>query len=133
MDFKAFDTKKIDEYAKRAKEHWGKTPEFAEFEEKAANRTKEQEKNLMEEFMMVFAEFGLMKDKDPEDEKVQSQVKKLQDYITAHFYRCSPEILASLGKMYSGGGEFTENIDSVGGKGTGEFVDRAIEIFVGNC
>ena len=133
MDFKAFDTKKIDEYAKRAKEQWGKTPEFAEFEEKAANRTKEQEKNLMEEFMMIFAEFGLMKDKDPEDEKVQSQVKKLQDYITAHFYRCSPEILASLGKMYSGGGEFTENIDSVGGKGTGEFVDRAIEIFVGNC
>jgi hypothetical protein len=33
--------------------------------------------------------------------------------------------------MYAGGGEFTENIDRVGGEGTGEFVNRAIEIYVG--
>ncbi|MBQ4596012.1 MAG: MerR family transcriptional regulator, partial [Firmicutes bacterium] len=28
VDFKVFDTKKIDEYSKRAKEQWGKTPEY---------------------------------------------------------------------------------------------------------
>lgn len=32
--------------------------------------------------------------------------------------------------MYNGGGEFTENIDRVGGEGTAEFVDKAIEIYV---
>ena len=31
--------------------------------------------------------------------------------------------------MYSVGGKFTENIDKVGGSGTAEFTDRAIEIY----
>ena len=33
MDFKVFDTTKIDEYSKRAKEQWGQTSEYKEFEE----------------------------------------------------------------------------------------------------
>ena len=36
------------------------------------------------------------------------------------------EILSSHGKMYAGGGEFTENIDKMGGEGTAEFTHRAI-------
>ncbi len=31
MDFSAFDTTKLDEYANRAKEQWGKTPQYREF------------------------------------------------------------------------------------------------------
>ena len=31
--------------------------------------------------------------------------------------------------MYVAGGEFTENIDSYGGKGTAEFVNAAIQIY----
>jgi hypothetical protein len=63
------------------------------------------------------------------DEKVQIQVKKLQDYITENFYNCTPQILSGLGRMYAGGGDFTENIDSVAGEGTAEFVDNAIQIY----
>jgi DNA-binding transcriptional MerR regulator len=33
MDFSVFDKKKIDEYAARAKEQWGNSPEYQEFEE----------------------------------------------------------------------------------------------------
>ena len=66
---------------------------------------------------------------EPSSEAVQLQVKKLQDYITEHFYNCSPQILSSLGKMYSGGGEFTENIDKAGGTGTAEFTDKAIQVY----
>jgi hypothetical protein len=54
-------------------------------------------------------------------------VKKLQDHISAHFYTCTDQILAGLGKMYAAGGEFTENIDSCGGKGTAAFASAAIE------
>ena len=32
MDFTVFDTKKIDEYSKRAKEQWGETSEYQEYE-----------------------------------------------------------------------------------------------------
>ena len=129
MDFSAFDTKKLDEYAAQAKESWGKNEAYKEYEEKAKNWTEETEKNLEVQIMSLFAEFGEMKDLDPADEKVQAQVKKLQDYFTEHFYNCTPQILSGLGRMYAGGGEFTENIDSVAGKGTAEFVNRAIEIY----
>ena len=43
MDFKVFDTTKIDEYSKRAKEQWGQTSEYKEFEEKTKNWTKDDE------------------------------------------------------------------------------------------
>lgn len=129
MDFTVFDTKKIDEYSKRAKEQWGKTPEYKEFEEKAKNWTDEDQQGMMNDFMQIFAEFGQMMTLDPADEKVQLQVKILQDYISEHFYSCSNEILGCLGKMYAGGGEFTENIDKVGGSGTAVFASKAIELY----
>lgn len=34
MDFNAFDTQKIKEYAERAKKEWGATTEYQEFEAK---------------------------------------------------------------------------------------------------
>ena len=54
MDFKAFDTRKIDEYSKRAKESWGKTDAYKEFEEKAKNRTKEEDQNISKQFLENF-------------------------------------------------------------------------------
>ncbi len=56
-------------------------------------------------------------------------VKKLQGYITQHYYNCNDQILLGLGQMYAAGGEFTENIDAVGGIGTAEFANRAIAVF----
>ena len=34
-------------------------------------------------------------------------------------------------RLYAGGGEFTENIDKMGGEGTAEFTHRAIQIYCG--
>lgn len=129
MDFSAFDTRKMDEYAAQAKELWNKTDAYKEFEEKAKNWTEDTEKNLEAEVMSLFAEFGVMKDLAPTDEKVQAQVKKLQDYFTENFYNCTNQILLGLGRMYAGGGDFTESIDKVGGEGTAEFVNDAIKIY----
>lgn len=132
MDFSVFDTKKIDEYSKRAKEQWGKSSEYKEFERKAQNWSEEDQQIMINDFMQIFAEFGQMMTLEPSGEKVQSQVKKLQDYISEHFYQCTKEILSSLGNMYTGGGEFTENIDKVGGVGTADFTAKAIEIYTTN-
>ncbi len=129
MDFTVFDTKKTDEYFKRAKEQWGKTPEYKEFKEKANNWTDEEQQMIINEFMQIFVEFGQMMSLEPSDNKVQLQVKKLQDYISEHFYYCTKEILRSLGKMYAGGGEFTENIDKAGGEGAANFSSKAIELY----
>ena len=132
MDFKVFDTRKIDEYSKQAKKQWGQTSEYKEFEEKTKNWTKDDEATVANGFMQLFVEFGQMKEMDPADEQVQLQVRKLQDYITDHFYTCSDKILCGLGRMYAGGGELTENIDDVGGAGTAEFAGKAIDIFYMN-
>ena len=145
LKFDAFDTKKIDEYAAQAKASWGNTPAYKEFEEKSKGRTKEQDRDISLGMMDIFAEFGAIKDAnlgtdkdadlgtnknvDPASAEAQALVKKLQDYITQHFYNCTKEILSGLGKMYAGGGDFTKNIDSYGGEGTAEFVHQAIEVY----
>lgn len=129
MDFSAFDAKKMDEYAAQAKAFWGKTDAYKEFEEKFKDVTKEQEQQYADEIMELFAEFGKMRDKSPADEAVQNQVRKLQDFITEHFYTCTNQILGGLGKMYNGGGSMTENINNAGGEGTADFVAEAIKIY----
>ena len=129
LKFDAFDTGKIDEYAAQAKASWGTTPAYKEFEQKSKGRTQEDDQNIARGLMEIFAEFGAVKGTDPASDKAQSLVKKLQDYITQHYYTCTKEILSGLGRMYAGGGEFTKNIDGFGGEGTAEFTNRAIEIY----
>ena len=131
LNFTAFDSSKLDEYAKRAKEQWGETPEYKEFAEKSKNWTKEYEAGLMNDFMKYFEEFGTMKEMDPASEEVQAQVKKVQDFITENMYTCSNDILRGLAAGYAAGGEFTENIDKMGGKGTAEFIYEAIKVYCG--
>lgn len=128
-DFTAFDTRKIDEYAAEAKASWGKTDAYREYEQKAAGRTKEETIDISERMMQHFARFGKMLHLSPADPAVQDEVRALQDFITENFYTCTPEILAGLGRIYSGGGDMTENIDRAGGSGTAEFAARAIEIY----
>ena len=127
LDFSAFNNEKMEEYKKKAKEQWGETPQFQEFEKKDKARSKEDEKNMMADFMKIFEEFGEMKESDPTSEEAAAQVRKLQAYISEHFYKCSDDILLGLGKMYAAGGEFTKNIDKAGGEGTAVFTCKAIE------
>ncbi len=72
------------------------------------------------------------KDMNPASPEAQNLVKRIQDYITENMYTCSNKILRGLGKMYSGGGDFTKNIDEYGGEGTAIFVDNAIQIYCDN-
>ena len=129
MDFKAFDTKKIEKYAEQARKTWGHTDAYREYEQKAVGRSKTEEQAYGAGLMELFTAFGAMKDRAPESAEVQGQVKKLQDYITAHYYRCTDQILAGLGQMYAADEAFRENIDSAGGEGTAEFVCQAIRYY----
>lgn len=129
MDFKAFDRSKLDEYSRRAKELYGNMPEYKEMQEKTKNRTEEDDRILADRFMLFFKEAGEIKDTDPASPEAQDIVKRIQEYITENLYTCSNKILSGLGKMYSGEGEFTKNIDEYGGEGTAEFVDKAIQIY----
>ena len=130
MNFETFDTKKIDEYAEQAKASWGKTDAYKEYEQKSKGRTKETQQKLNMEMMGIFAEFGKVKEYSPDSAEAVAAAKKLQDHISEHYYQCTDEILMSLGQMYAGGGDFTTNIDKVGGVGTAEFACKAIEAMI---
>jgi len=131
MDFSAFDTRKMDEYAREAKAQWGKTEAYKEFEEKTKDWTEDTARNITDEFMSIFVEFGRIKSKglDPESEEALALTEKLREYITAHFYNCTPQILSGLGQMYTGDGRFAENIDRAGGPGTADFAGKAIAAY----
>ena len=131
MSFEAFDTKKIDEYASQAKASWGTTDAYKEYEKKSAGRTKEHQQKLNVEMMNIFAEFGKIKNMSPKCKEAVSLAKKLQDHITENYYTCTDQILLGLGAMYAGGGDFTMNIDKIGGEGTAIFAYEAIKAMVG--
>ena len=129
LKFDAFDTKKIDEYAAQARASWGTTPAYKEYEEKSKSWTKEDNQRIHQGMIDIFAQFGEIRETDPASAEAQAMVKKLQDYITEHMYTCTKEILSGLGKMYGGGGDFTTNIDRMGGEGTAAFASQAVEIY----
>lgn len=131
MDFTAFDTSKIDQYADEAKASYGHAAEYREYEEKSKKRTNEETQKINNQMTTIFAEFGKMCAKSPKSEDVQAQIKKLQELITENFYACSNEVLYSLGKMYVDDERFTANIDRAGGEGTANFVFEAIKTYCG--
>ena len=129
MDFSAFDTKKLDEYAAQAKASWGHTEAYREYEKKSQGRSSEENCTIAEQMMLIFADFGAIKQESPASESAQTLVRRLQEFITAHYYTCTDEILSGLGQMYAAGGEMTENIDRAGGKGTAAFAKEAILVY----
>lgn len=131
LSFKAFDKSKLDEYAKEAKANWGKTEAYKEYEKKSEGRTADDNGMIAEALMQLFVELGKVKHLSPASEEAQCGVKKIQDFITEHYYTCTDEIFSGLGKMYACGGSMTENINKAGGDGTAEFAAKAIEILCG--
>ena len=129
--FEAFDTRKIDEYAKQAKAAWGTTDAYKEFEQKSKGWTKDDRENVHKQTMDIFREFGEIRKSDPGSPEAQALVKKLQDFITEKMYTCTNDILSGLGRMYGAGGDFTTNIDRAGGEGTAQFACDAIQIYCG--
>ena len=129
MDFKAYDTKKLDAYAAEAKQRWGRTDAWKESQEKAKGKSRDAQAAEADGLMDIFRRLGQFREGDPGDSAVQALVAELQQYICDHYYNCTNQILFGLGQMYAAGDEMNENIDRAGGAGTGDFARRAIEVF----
>lgn len=123
MNFKPYDKSKIDAYAAEAKEKWGKTDAYKEYEQK------ERKNDPSEALMALFAEAGKLRHLSPASAEAQAAVAGIQTFITDNFYTCTKQILAGLGQMYVADERFKANIDAAGGDGTADFVSRAIEIY----
>ena len=122
MNFSAFDKTEMDKYINEAKQRWGNTDAYKEFEQKHFNFS-----DHTEEMMQIFAEIGRIKHLSPKSKEAQNLIKKLQNFITEHYYTCTNEILKGLSIMYVADERFKSNIDKEGGSGTAEFTAKAIE------
>lgn len=130
MRFEGFDPRKLDEYSTQAKALYGNSDAYKEFSRKSAGRTAQQEKDLVAQVMDLFVKLGRMRPCDPGCDEALGWAKELQEFFTEHFYTCTPQILRSLAGSYAGGGSMTENIDKVGGAGTGAFAKEVIDRYI---
>lgn len=131
MDFSAFDKTELDAYAAEAKKKWGGTDAYRECQQKTAGQTKAAQKADAEALMAVFTRFGAIRGTDPGGPQAQALAAELQRFITEHYYTCTPQILGSLGQMYTADERMKQNIDAAGGSGTAEFVQQVLEIYCG--
>ena len=119
-----------DKYTAEARERWGDTEAYREHEQKTKGYTKEKWAEANDGLMAIFAEFAMCKNSGVSADSAEAQalVAKLQAHITTHYYTCTDEILAGLGKMYVADERFKKNIDKYG-EGTAEFAATAIEAY----
>ena len=117
-------------YENEARERYGNTAAYKEYEQKTKNYTKEKWAEANDGMMAIFAEFAACKDigASADSAEAQALVAKLQAHITENYYTRTDEILAGLGKMYVADERFKNNIDKYG-EGTAEFAADAIAAY----
>ncbi|HGK7158364.1 TPA: MerR family transcriptional regulator [Streptococcus agalactiae] len=125
-DFTAYNQEELEAFQEEARTCWGDTDSYKEFEN---SYSKNDFSMISQAMSQIFKDFGQLKELSPTDEKVQKQVQILQDYITAQFYNCTNDLLASLGIMYIQDERFQRSIDNWGGQGTALFVSKAIDSY----
>lgn len=126
MNFTAYDKSQLEVFRKESKELWGDTQAYQEFEKRGSEQDFTQ---ISDQMFEIFSVFGDLKHLPADHQDVQAEVKYLQDYISQHFYTCSPEVLAVLGQTYVTNPEFKSALDQAGGQGTADFVNSAIELY----
>lgn len=129
MSFKAFDKSEIEQYKAEAKEKWGDTQAYKDYEQKATAQSDLKCNEIASRLMTMFAEIGTLRQLSPSARAVQEKIAALQKFITDNYYVCTDEILNGLGQMYVVDERFKKNIDKAGGDGTAEFVREAISVF----
>lgn len=114
-------------YESEAKEKWGNTEAYKEYQQKAENT---DFNNAEEGLKEVFKKFADCKSEGntPDSADARALVKELLSFITNNFYTCTDEILKGLGAMYIADERFKKNIDKHG-SGTAEFICKAIETY----
>lgn len=119
-----------DQVAGEAKQLWGDTEAYKEYERRMADGTQKDQNALrdgMEKIMDGFAKLRA-NGVTPDHEKARTQVKKLRMFIDEHLYHCTDALLSGLGELYISDERFTKNIDKHG-EGTAAYISACIKSF----
>ena len=113
------------QYAEEAKQRWGKTAAYEEFEQRHTDPS--QAAALLDAVFEEFAELNRA-GVSPDSEPAKIEVEKLQQCITDNFYTCTDDILKGLGQMYVADDRFRKNIDRHG-EGTAAYASACIKSY----
>ncbi|MEG1206789.1 MAG: MerR family transcriptional regulator [Angelakisella sp.] len=132
MSFKEFDMSEIEkakqQYAAEAKERWGNSASYAEYEKKTSAYSEADWNGVDTEGNEIMKDFSRQLGEDPASPAVQALVARWQQHISARYYTCTNEILQGLGLMYTCDERFQKNIDQ-NGEGTAALMSEAIAIY----
>ena len=95
MKYEVFKSNEVDEYAEEVKQRWGKTRAYEEYKEKRKQNCNQSYDETARQMLDIFSELGALRKKSPTDKAVQEKVRKLQGFITEHYYTCT-DVLAPL-------------------------------------
>lgn len=116
------------EFEKEAKEKWGHTQAYKEYEEKQYSQ--QTQDALVDKMDLIMAEFAscMKSGEAPDSQRAQALVKMLQDHITENYYHCTKGILAGLGQMYVADDRFQRNIDKHA-NGTAAYIRDTLAVY----
>lgn len=127
---KTIDISEFEKYKVEAKEKWGKTPAYKEYEKQTENYSTQKWNDLGVQMDCIMSAFAVCAKNGsaPDSQEAQKLVTALQNHITQNYYPCTNEILAGLGQMYVSNARFQNNIDKHG-DGTAAFIREAITLY----
>ena len=127
MSLTTFNQEELTALQAEAKDRWDNTDAYKVFSKKNSS---DNFAASSEKLMSVFRGFVPLMDLELKDERIQEQVKTLQNLISQEFYPCTNEVLAGLGQLYASDSRFTQNIDQHAVQGVSNFVSQAIAAYV---
>ncbi|GAA4834491.1 MerR family transcriptional regulator [Paenibacillus vulneris] len=129
--FESFDRTPLEEhkrkYAKEARQRYGDAM-MDSVEQKASGYSSQDWNDIMEQSRQIYAKIIAAMDNGPEDPQVQEGVAELREWITSHFYECTPDIFRGLGDLYVEDERFTANIDKHK-EGLAVFLREAMHVY----
>lgn len=132
MSFTDFDSTQLElqkeEHVREAKERWGETAAYGEFQKRSASYGKAEWESIQQEMDGLFRKFAACMREKPDSPAARALVKEWQEFISARFYPCTKEILAGLGKLYTADERFQKNIDRTA-PGLAGFISAAIAAY----
>ena len=123
--FKGWSEEQQKEYEQEAMQTYD-PQKVKQSQQRWSSYTKEQRASVMDEGNRIFTEMIGLMEQGPEAQSVQALVKAYQDYITASFYDCTPEIIGGLGQAYVQDPRFKANFDQMQ-PGLAEFASEAFQ------
>lgn len=128
----AFDCRQSAQYRAEAEARWGQSAAYAAYEQKTGHYSGQDWRAAAAGMDRIMGELAACRSRGapPDSPEAQGLVKSLQDHISAHYYPCTPQILAGLGQMYAADERFRANIDWHG-DGAAAYVRDAVAAYCG--